>query len=200
MPVSADRKFNAQWHPPTFVISVWYQGALWYMKNQSSICWSRHSLDPQSWLFDLESALRVRIGCYAEPMGGGQESVARSAAQDAPKQQFVYLGCAWMRWAEVRHDNIRHHALRTRTRTRQRCISPFQIKLHRVDWIFLSRFKDKNTPHSPPSSASGSIHLIIFPLKYSKFVFSSLMLHFCASILPVLLAGSFFLGMPHDCH
>lgn len=59
----------------TCVISVRYQGLLWYMKNQSA---GSH----------LETALTLGIGCHfakvSQPMGGSQESVARSAARGGP--------------------------------------------------------------------------------------------------------------------
>ncbi len=98
----------------------------------------------------LERALRHRIGCdfakVSQPMGRSQESAARSAARPWSSDLFtssVVFVCVFARKIEVCHDNNMHHALCTHTR-----IFPFQIELHRADWIFLLCIKDKNTPLS----------------------------------------------------
>lgn len=138
------------------------------MKNQLTLWLRRQSLGLQA----LAGNRTKARDWQRQPMGRSQESVARSAAWDAPGAAICLPPLCWCESKiEVWHDNNMHHALSTHTH-----IFPFQIELHRDDWIFLLCTKDKNTPLSfstplAPGSIitpcffhSSSPHLPLFPL------------------------------------
>lgn len=146
-------------------------------------CWS-----------DLKTAPRVcnQVPFCQSQSTNGREPRERSKVSclGCPQSSNLFTSsvcvCVFEGKREVWHDDNTHHALCTHTRTHsQRCIFPFQIELHRADWIFLPCIKDKNTPLSVSTPQTfGSIHPIMPAYLFSPssqvfFICTSFSLKFC---------------------
>ena len=127
--------------PTTCVISVWYVT----IQNQSALWLDWVALPKACWLPVIQPASTARSAACCGP---GAAICLPSLCVCVCLQEKEKYGMI-MIWLMLPVCTLRHS---------QRCTFPFQIGLHRADWIFLLCIKDK-IPLSPPPPplASGPI-------------------------------------------